>query len=161
MVLTMRPHEQASFFFQWRGADSKATWDWVLKLQPGDKKVLPRMPMVHIKEKKRVQVIKAPFRGVAAVVGGAGLAIKGVGKGLCWVGEKVHMGQSGEWVAEADLDKDGKIKIKGKTDKSVEEEKGEVKIFNENGEKMWDDDDDNASATAGSTYDEKAVKEFC
>ena len=119
------------------------------------------MPMVRIKEKKRVQVIKAPFRGVAAVVGGAGLAIKGVGKGLCWVSEKVHMGQSGQWVAEADFDKDGKIKVKGKDDESVDGKKKRVKIFNEKGEKMWKDDDDNASTTAGSIYDEKTAKEFC
>jgi hypothetical protein len=120
------------------------------------------MPMVHVKEKKRIQLIKAPFRGVAAVVGGTGLAIKGVGKGLCWVGEKVRMGQSGQWVAEADLDKDGKIKGKAKKDNGVTgAEKKEVKIFNEKGEKMWRDDDDSASTTAGSIYDEKAVKEFC
>jgi hypothetical protein len=161
-MLITRPREQANFFFQWRGADSKATWDWVLKLQPGDRKALPRMPMVHVKEKKRIQVIKAPFRGVAAVVGGAGLAVKGIGKGLCWVGEKAHMGQSGQGVAEADLDKDGKVKSKGKKDTGVAgRKKREVKIFNEKGEKMWKDDDDTASTTAGSIYDEKAVKEFC
>ena len=114
------------------------------------------MPMVHVREKKRVQVIKAPFRGIAAVVGGAGTAIKGVGKGLCWVGDKVHMGQSGQWVAAADLDNKGKIK--GKANKA---DGREVKIFNEKGEKMWKDDDDSASTTAGSIYDEKAVKEFC
>ena len=154
----MTLHEQANFFFQFRGADSKATWDWVLNLQPGERKALPRMPMVHLKEKKRIQVIKAPFRGVAAVVGGAGIAIKGVGKGLCWVSEKVHMGQSGQWVVEADLDKDGKIKS---TAKAGNAEKKEVKIFNENGEKVWKDDDDSASTTAGSIYDEKAIKDFC
>lgn len=158
----MRPRLQANFFFQWRGAESKATWDWVLKLQPGERKALPRMPLVHVTEKKRIQVVKAPFRGVAVVVGGAGLAVKGVGKGLCWVGEKVHMGQRGEWVAEADLDKDGKIKGTGKKDSAVAAgEKREVKIFNEKGEKMWKDDDDTASTTAGSIYDEKAIKEFC
>ena len=164
-----RSYEQANFFFQWRGADSTATWDWVLKLQPGDRKALPRMPMVHIKEKKRVQVIKAPFRGVAAVVGGAGMAIKGVGKGLCWVGEKAHMGRSGQWVAEADLDKDGKIKRQAakKNDQSVGsggEKKGVTSIFNEKGQLMWKDapiNDDNTSTAAGSIYDEKVVKEFC
>jgi hypothetical protein len=131
-------------------------------LQPGDRKALPRMPMVHIKEKKRIQVVKAPFRGVAAVIGGTGLAIKGVGKGLCWVSEKVQMGKSGEWVAEADLDKDGKIKGNGKKDCGVTgTEKKEIKIFNEKGEKTWKDDDDTASTTAGSIYDEKTVKVFC
>jgi hypothetical protein len=120
------------------------------------------MPMVHIKEKKRVQIIKAPFRGVAAVVGGAGAAVKGVGQGLCWIGEKASMGKSGQWVAEADLDKDGKIKGKGKKDRvATGEEKKEVKIFNEKGEKMWKDDDDTASTTTGSIYDEKVVREFC
>ena len=116
------------------------------------------MPMVILKEKKRFQVIKAPFRGVAAVVGGAGIAVKGVGKGLCWISEKVHMGQSGQWVAEADLDKNGKIKSNAK---AGDVEKKEVKICNENGEKMWKDDDDSVSTTAGSIYDEKAIKDFC
>jgi hypothetical protein len=158
----MQFFKQANFFFQYRGPESKMTWDWVLQLQPGDRKALPRMPMVHIKERKRIQVVKAPFRGVAAVVGGAGLAIKGVGKGLCWVSEKVHMGPSGQWVAEADLDKDGKVRQKAKKDTDVAgPEKKEVKIFNEKGEKVWKDDDDTASTSAGSIYDEKAVKEFC
>jgi hypothetical protein len=120
------------------------------------------MPMVHFKEKKRIQIVKAPFRGVAAVVGGAGVAVKGVGQGLCWIGEKVSMGKSGQWVAEADLDKDGKIKGTGKKGGVANREvKKEMKIFNEKGEKMWKDDDDTASTTGGSIYDEKAVKEFC
>ena len=80
------------------------------------------------------------------------MAVKGVVQGLCWVGEKVSMGKSGQWIAEADLDEDGKIKGKGKK---------EVKIFNEKGEKMWKDEDDTASTTAGSIYDEKVAKEFC
>ena len=143
---------QENFFFQYRGAESKTTWDWVLQLQPGDRKALPSMPMVHMEEKRCIRVVKAPFRGVAAVVGGAGLAVKGVGKGLCWVSEKVHMGQSGQWVAEVDLDKDGKIKQRIKKDASVAGPEKETKIFNEKGEKMWKDDDDAASTSAASMF---------
>ncbi len=113
------------------------------------------MPMVQIKEKKRVKVIKAPFRGAAAVVGGVGVTVRGVGKGLCWISEKVRMGPSGgEWVAEADLGKDAKLK-------EVVGEKKEVKIFNEKGGKVWKDEDDAASTAEGSIFDEKVAKDFC
>ena len=113
------------------------------------------MPMVQIKEKKRVKVLKAPFRGAAAVVGGVGLTVRGVGKGLCWISDKVRMGPSGgEWVAEADLPKDARVE---NVDTS---EKKEIKIFNEKGGKAWKDDD-GASTTADSIFDEKIAKDFC
>lgn len=143
---------QANFYFQYRGPASKYTWDWVLALQPGDRKALPRMPMVKIKEKKRTTLLKAPFRGVGFLVGGTGAAIKGVGQGLCHLGNKVRMGKSSKWIAEADV-KDGKV---GKKNTAPAAEKKEIKIFNEKGEKMWRWDDD-ASTTAGSVYE----KEFC
>jgi hypothetical protein len=71
------------------------------------------------------------------------------------------MGQSGQWVAEVDLDKDGKIKQRIKKDAGVAGPEKEAKMFNEKGEKMWKDDDDAASTSAGSICDEKTVKEFC
>jgi hypothetical protein len=117
--------------------------------------------MVLIKEKKRVIIAKAPFRGVAMVVGGTGLIIKGAGHGLCWLGRKVSMGPSGgQWVAEADVGKDGKVKTVAKVASPASTRK-EIKIFNDNGEKVWKDEDDTASTTAGSLYDEKTQKEFC
>lgn len=113
--------------------------------------------MVHIKEKKRVKLAKAPFRGAAAVVGGVGLGVKGVGKGLCWISDKVRMGPSGgQWIAEADLPKaDAAATVGGGG------EKRDIKIFNENGEKVWKEDDDAQSTAAGSIFDEKIVKDFC
>jgi hypothetical protein len=142
---------QANFYFQYRGPSSKYTWDWVLTLQPGDRKALPRMPMVKIKEKKGITLIKAPFRGVGFIVGGTGAAIKGIGQGLCHIGNKVKMGKSSEWVAEADV-KDGKVNNYS----APEAKKEEIKIFSEKGEKLWKWDDD-ASTTADSVYE----KEFC
>jgi hypothetical protein len=132
------------------------TWDWVMALQLGDRKALPRMPMVKIKERKRVQIIKAPFRGVGLLVGGTGAAIRGVGHGLCLLGNKVKMGKSSEWVAEVDV-KDGKKVVKNNNTDAVSAPKTEVKIFNEKGQKLWKWEDDDASTTAGSVYE----KEFC
>lgn len=125
-----------------------------MALQPGDRKALPRMPMVKIKERKCVMVGKAPFRGVGLLIGGTGSAIRGVGNGLCLLSNKIKMGKSSEWVAEADV-KDGKV-VKNGTDTGPAA-KTEVKIFNEKGEKMWKWEDDDASTTAGSVYE----KEFC
>jgi hypothetical protein len=125
-----------------------------MALQPGDRKALPRMPMVKIKERKRVMIAKAPFRGVGLLVGGTGAAIRSVGHGLCLLGNKVKMGKSSDWVAEADV-KDGKV-VKNNTD-AVPAAKTEVKIFNEKGEKLWKWEDDDASTTAGSVHE----KEFC
>jgi hypothetical protein len=130
------------------------TWDWVMALQVGDRKALPRMPMVKVKERKRVMVAKAPFRGIGLLVGGTGAAIRGVGHGLCLLGNKVKMGKSSEWVAEADV-KDRKV-IKNIAE-NLPTAKTEVKIFNEKGEKLWKWEDDDTSTTAGSVYE----KEFC
>jgi len=117
--------------------------------------------MVLIKEDKRRRVVKAPFRGIAAVVKGTGLAMCGIGRGLCAVGNKVKMGNSSEWIPK-DGTKDGK-RIKSEISKPVVFDGGartKITIFNEKGEKMWKDDDSVASTTAGSTFEEKSTKEF-
>jgi len=158
---------QASFFFRWRGPSSQETWDWVLKLQPGDRKALPRMPMIEFKEGKSVLVAKAPFRCAAAVIGGAGFVIRSVGNGLSAVATKVKMGESSVWVPEADVADYKKMagrssSLRRQKVKAVEgTTKTEIKIFNEKGEKVWKDDDSVASTTAGSIWNEKTGKEFC
>ena len=124
--------------------------------------------MVLIKEKKRVKILKAPFRGVAAVVSGTGSAVKDVGKGLCWIGERVKLGPSGgQWIPEEDVGKDGKVKANVKpTVKKVgvvghTTKKKEMKTLNEKGETTWKGEDDLASTRAESFFDEKMVeKEF-
>ncbi len=149
-------------------------------MQPGDRKTLPRIPMVEIKERKRVRVAKAPFRAVGLMVGGVGLAIRSVGHGVAKLGDLAVMGPSSEWVPEADVGANGKkidwfkrfdqehkdrlSKIEraqaGAQSKSVVQ--SATKVFNEKGEKLWKDDDSIASTRAGS--DEEEVlreKEFC
>jgi len=153
----------ANFYFQWRGPESKYTWDWVLKLQPGDRKALPRMPAVQVKEKKTVTVAKAPFRAVGLVIGGTGLAIKSIGHGLYSIGTKVKMGSRSEWIPEADVVvKNGK-KVKASSVVVDKGNKTEIKIFDEKGRKLWKDDDSDSGTLSCSTYatDEKLEKEFC
>ena len=46
--------------------------------------------------------------------------------------------------------------------KITKKKKDDFKIFNEKGEKMWKDlEDDTSSSVAGSLVDEKIEKEFC
>ena len=104
------------------------------------------MPMVHIKEKKRVLIAKAPLRGLGTVFDTAAMAVKGVGEGLAWIGGKVSMGKSGgKWIPEADVMEHGKL---------VEDPapKRDFKVFNDAGQRAWTDDE---STTAGSVLDEK------
>ena len=111
------------------------------------------MPCVKVKEKKRVTIAKAPFRGVGLLVGGTGAAVRSVGQGLSILGHKLKMGKSSEWIPEADV-QDGKVSKKYATS---DVKKEEIKVFNERGEKLWKWEDDDASTTAGSVYE----KEFC
>lgn len=125
--------------------------------------------MVEIKEKKRVRVIKAPFRATGFVVAGTGLAIKAIGTGLCKAGKMVFMGNGSEWVAQADIGPDGK-KIDwskrpskdnlAKERKLQQSQKKMINIFNEKGEKTWSDGASVASTDVGSVYDEKTEKDF-
>ena len=163
---------QANFYFQYRGPASQYTWDWVLKLQPGDRKALPRMPMVEIKERKRVRVAKAPFRTIGFVVSGVGLVVRAAAHGVVKLGDVAKMGKGSEWVPEGDV-VDGKkvdwssVFEKERRDKLIKIERNErnggsgvtVKVFNEKGEKVWKDDDSVASTTLGAEVSRE--KEFC
>ena len=115
------------------------------------------MPQVEIKEKKRIRVLKAPFRATGAIVLGTGLAIRAVGIGISKLGSKLQMGPSSEWVAEADIDSDGK---KIDRSKPQPEQKKPIDVFNEKGEKNWSDGASVASTDIGSDYDEKSGKDF-
>lgn len=136
-----------------------------MSLKPGDRKALPRMPMVQIKEKRTVRVIKAPFRVVGTVISTAGLALHQVGKGVSKVGKAVKMGSSSEWVLEADVDTNGKkIDWTKETRHDTKINRKEVEkpktTANEKNEKIWDDAASDASTEAEpEVFDEKA-KEF-
>lgn len=119
------------------------------------------MPMVQIKERRRIRVVKAPFRAVAAVVGGTGFVFKQIGKGISNAGKGLKMGQSSQWVPEADVDASGK-KIdwaqKERKEARVDRKavKKPAKIIDEKDEKLWDDAASDASTEAGvETTDEK------
>lgn len=164
----MHPPPQANFYFQYRGASSQYTWDWCLALQPGDRKALPRMPMVEVKERKRVKIAKAPFRGIGLAITGVGATVRAVGHGVAKLGSAVKMGPSSRWVPQGDVTEDGKVidwaKVwddeKKQIKLKVEAQMGQgaaagqkmpavVKVFNEKGEKLWRDDDSVASTEAG------------
>lgn len=154
----------ANFYFQWRDSSSQYTWDWVLSMKPGDRRALPRMPMVLVKEKKRARIIKAPFRATGAVIGLGGFAIKVVGKGVCKLGRAMSMGPSSEWVPQADVGAEGKkidwSKVRHVLPVEGLIEENTVDVFNEKGERKWNDDASVASTDVASEMDEKSGKEF-
>jgi hypothetical protein len=120
------------------------------------------MPAVEVKERKRVTVAKAPFRAVGFAIGGTGQVIKIVGQGLSKLGNKVKMGSRSEWVLEADVVvKNGRYVKKGVGVDVNERGKTEIKIFDAKGNRLWKNDDGDASTTAGSIFDEKVAKELC
>ncbi|KAI1626336.1 hypothetical protein EDD37DRAFT_339959 [Exophiala viscosa] len=160
----------ANFYFQYRGEASKYTWEWCQALKVGDRRALPRMPMVEIKERKRVRVAKAPIRTVAAAISGVGHVVRAVGHGVVKLGELGKLGKSSEWIPEPDV-VDGKkvdwadILKQQSADKVLRAEKAkkqvQAKVFNEKGEKVWADDDSVASTTAGGEeWVEEKAKDF-
>ena len=120
------------------------------------------MPCVEIVESKRKRIVKAPFRATVAIVLGTGSAIKAVGHGIGNVGKGLKMGQSKEWVPEADAKRvNGKyVKMPAGEDAkgvNVDAKKAEreVKVFDEKGARLWKDDDWDAQTEKGSVIDEK------
>lgn len=124
------------------------------------------MPMVEIKERKRVKIAKAPFRGIGLAISGVGLTVRAVGHGVAKLGSAVKMGPSAQWVPEGDV-VDGKVvnwakvfdeekkQIKLKMEREIagaargQKKQSTAKVFNEKGEKLWKDDDSIASTEAG------------
>jgi len=106
---------------------------------------------------------------VGFVVGGVGLAIRTVGHGVAKLGEVASLGKSSEWVPEMDVVGGKKVDWSKEFEKERRARLSKIegaqkmvqaKVFNEKGEKMWKDDDSDASTKAGS---EGLVreKEFC
>lgn len=167
-------YTQATFYFLHRGPSSQPTWDWVLALKPGDRKALSRMPSIAVTEALTIRLVKSPFRLLGGTVSGTGAVIRGIGQGLNRVGDKMKMGRSKQWVAEADVRFDGrgkawhkddlKVRSGGRLGSSVdvremqtEYVKREVKVFDEKGRRLWGDEDSLASTEGGSVVD---CKEF-
>lgn len=123
------------------------------------------MPMVEVKERKRVMIAKAPFRGIGLAISGVGLTVRAVGHGVAKLGSAVKMGPSSQWVPEGDV-VDGKIadwakiwndekeQIKLRVESQIggaghkKQSSAVIKVFNEKGEKLWKDDDSIASTQA-------------
>ena len=178
MDLGLTHGPQATFYFLSRGPSSQATWDWVLALKPGDRRALPRMPSVEIKEPSLPRIAKSPFRLLGGTVSGTGKVISALGHGLGHVGSKISMGKSRKWVPEADVtfDAEGRATHKDDggswdnnagfraakkehhgTEKAPAEIQREVKVFDEKGRRLWGDEDSLASTEGGSIVD---CKEF-
>jgi hypothetical protein len=182
---------EATFYFHHRGPTSQHTWDWVLSLRIGDRKVLPRMPMVPLYEPIAKKILLSPLRATGATIRSVGHVAVGVGRGVHWLGEKVSVRRSegdkymtqGEWdehiikKKEAAVEKRQKRINKGglmgnggvvshdvsvDDERDEEEQRDEFKIFNDKGEKTWSgSEDDRASTVAPSLVDEKIEMEFC
>lgn len=123
------------------------------------------MPCVGVKEKKRLRLVKAPFRATGAVIGGTGFVIKAVGRGVCKVGKAMQMGPSSQWIPEGDIGPDeNKIDWRKVKDVSVKverpTERKTIDVFNEAGEKNWSDGASVASTDIGGDFDEKTGKDF-
>lgn len=160
-------HYQANFYFQYRGPSSQYTWDWVLSMGLGDRRALPRMPMVEIKEKKRVQVLKAPFRLAGSVIECSGLAVKAVGKGICRAGGVLKIGPRSEWVNAYDVGRDGQkidwakfSTVNAAEGSAFNNKKKTIDVFNEKGELSWSDEASVASTDVDDMLDEKSGKEL-
>ena len=130
------------------------------------------MPMVEVKERKRVRVAKAPFRTIGFMVSGVGFVVRAAAHGVVKIGDAVKMGKSSEWVPEGDVVNGKKVDWSRvfeneRRDKLVKIERNQknassgmkVKVFNENGEKVWKDDDSVASTTFGAEVSRE--KQFC
>ncbi|RMZ76283.1 hypothetical protein DV737_g4882, partial [Chaetothyriales sp. CBS 132003] len=155
----------AYFYFEHRGPESDHTWNWVLKLKPGERQALPRMPCVKVVESLPKRAFKLPFRATGEVIQGTGSIIKAIGLGIAKAGKALKMGRSTEWILEADV----KL-INGKYVKATDGLGGagdngvtltprkatrEIKVFNEKGSRLWKDDDWDARTEKGSLLDEK------
>lgn len=111
-----------------------------------------------------MRLVKAPLRLGGAVFNGTGLIIGAVGKGFCKVGKAMSLGKSSEWVPEADVGAHGKKINWSKQGDAVNDHKSgpqpkAINVFNEKGEKAWDDTASVASTNVGSD-DEKSGKDF-
>lgn len=178
----------ATFYFHYRGPGSQHTWDWVLSLRVGDRKVLPRMPMIPMHEPLAKKIILSPLRATGATIRGVGHVAVGIGRGVHWVGEKVSVRrpEADKYVSEVEwkenlqrkteealrerqrkinkgrlTEKGGNLPHEASIEDDNRKERPDFKIFNEKGEKTWSvSEDDQASTIAPSWMDEKIAKEL-
>jgi hypothetical protein len=163
---------QGNFYFQYRGASSQYTWDWVQALKPGDIKALPRMASLKITEPRTVRTAKFPFRTAAFAISTIGCGIKGLIK----VGDAMSMGKPAQYIPSGDVDqKTGKkihwgkrFETEGKQrEAKVEKAKKEIreKILAKFAKKQKDLEKDSSdeSTLRDSTCDKDVVSEkhFC
>ena len=180
---------EAKFYFHHRGPISQYTWDWVHSLKVGDRKVLPRMPMVALHEPILKKIALSPLRVTGATIRGFGHGMVGLGRGVHFVGDKVSIRRSEEqkYMPETDwleveaakkqsreekkrqkkmnkrgcVRDDGVVRYEASTDTNEKTTDCDFKIFNEKGEKTWIESEDDTASAVASTVDEKVEKEFC
>lgn len=63
----------------------------MLALRPGDRRALPRMPMVALHEPIGKKLLLSPLRATGATIAGVGHLTMAVGKGVTWVGDKIRV----------------------------------------------------------------------
>lgn len=132
-----------------------------------------------VTEPVSTRLVKSPLRLVGGTFSATGAVIEGIGHGLTRVGDKLKVGKSKQWVAEADVRFDGRgkawhkddVKVRGggrlgslvDNEESEKREiwkecvKREVKVFDEKGQRLWGDEDSLASTEGGCVVD---CKEF-
>lgn len=165
VTISVANNNQANFYYQHRGEQCQYTWDWVMKLQPGDRRALPRMPMIRIKERKQVRVAKAPFRAIGGVILTAGLLLTAIGMGVSKLGMVTKMGSSSKWISKADVEARGKqVACDAKPQQASAKDRKQVtkvlKVTDEKSEKFWDDAASEASTEAGSESSHDKMKDF-
>lgn len=128
-----------------------------MRLEPGERKSLPRMPCVLVKERLSTSILKAPLRLPGSVIHTTGKTIQSVGIGISRLGKRMKMGRRKLWVKQADVDtyleqKKNHFRVEPSEEKKQENEKKEViQVFTEKGAKAWNDNDSERSTL----WDEK------
>ncbi|RMZ89755.1 hypothetical protein DV736_g3009, partial [Chaetothyriales sp. CBS 134916] len=154
----------ANFYFKHRGPGSDYTWNWVLNLKPGERRALRRMHCVKVVESLPKRILKLPFRATGEVIQGTGATVKTIGIGIVKAGQALKMGQSTEWILQADAKLvNGKyVKVTdsvggGDNGIAIKTRKAsrEIKVFDEKRSRLWKDEDWDARTEKGSILDGK------
>lgn len=166
------------FYFHHRGPASQQTWDWLLSLKVGERKVHARRPMFVPHEPVAKTIALSPLRAAGTTIRGVGRVTMSMGMGMHWVGDKLTMRRPLE--SEEDRQEQGQEKARrrkealmkkqerngpkhksmgtwvrairtakhGANEKKAETKENDCKIFDEKSEKTWRDLADDDASSA-------------